>query len=153
MEETDSNAKTEEGDTELEASIRKNNGSTDNNGPKEEHADAPEATTTKDTDATESTDKLEDSKVDEPKKVKKIRKVMKDKKKTHKVSLQVEGYFDSKIMPHSFELKEESEAKLENLADLDRERQKLEAIKNKVESYIYYIKNKLIDDEDTINSV
>lgn len=78
---------------------------------------------------------------------------MKDKKKTHKVSLDIEGYFDSKIMPHSVELKKESEAKMEHLAEADRERQKLEAIKNKLESYIYFIKNKLIDDEEAVNSV
>merc|ERR1740139_878652 len=112
----------------------------------------PETDTTKESQET-SSEEEEVPKVEEPKKVKKTRKVMKDKKKTHKVSLKIEAYFDSKVMPHSLELKQESEAKLENLAEIDRERQKLEGIKNQVESYMYYIKNKLIDDEDAINSV
>lgn len=47
----------------------------------------------------------------------------------------------------------ESKAKLEYLAQKDRERIALEEAKNKVESYIYYIKNKMSDDEKEIATV
>ena len=39
------------------------------------------------------------------------------------------------------------------LARKDQERVELEAAKNKVESYVYYIKNKLMDDEENVNRV
>jgi hypoxia up-regulated 1 len=48
---------------------------------------------------------------------------------------------------------EESKAKLEALAQKDKERMMLEEAKNKYEAYIYYIRNKLIDDEDDVNKV
>ena len=48
---------------------------------------------------------------------------------------------------------EESKAKLATLAQKDKERVMLEEAKNKYESYIYYIRNKLIDDEDEVNKV
>ena len=47
----------------------------------------------------------------------------------------------------------ESKAKLDQLAQADKERMMLEESKNKYESYIYYIRNKLIDDEDEISKV
>jgi hypoxia up-regulated 1 len=47
----------------------------------------------------------------------------------------------------------ESKAKMEALALKDKERQMLESSRNKVESFIYRIKNKLIDDEENINKV
>jgi septal ring factor EnvC (AmiA/AmiB activator) len=47
----------------------------------------------------------------------------------------------------------ESKAKMEGLAQKDKERQNLEAAKNNLESYIYKIKNKLIDDEDNVKKV
>ena len=53
----------------------------------------------------------------------------------------------------SEELVEESKAKMAELARKDAERVELEAAKNKVESYVYLIKNKLIDDEDNIAKV
>lgn len=81
------------------------------------------------------------------------RKVTKDKKKTHKRTLTVTSYHTAKIQPYSPETMTESKAKLDYLAKVDEERKKLEEIKNKVESYIYHIKNKLIDDEDDINRV
>lgn len=157
--ETESNTKTEEGETKTEESLEPEtdtkeaeaNTKIEDENETEESLE-PETDTTKESQET-SSEEEEVPKVEEPKKVKKTRKVMKDKKKTHKVSLKIEAYFDSKVMPHSLELKQESEAKLENLAEIDRERQKLEGIKNQVESYMYYIKNKLIDDEDAINSV
>lgn len=46
-----------------------------------------------------------------------------------------------------------SRAKLLEMAEKDKERMMLEESKNKVESYIYRIKNKLTDDEEEINSV
>lgn len=47
----------------------------------------------------------------------------------------------------------ESMAKLELLAQKDKERVMLEEAKNRVESYIYLIKNKLIDDEDNVAKI
>lgn len=47
----------------------------------------------------------------------------------------------------------ESKAKLDEMAEKDKERVLLEESKNKVESYIYKVKNKLIDDEDEIEAV
>jgi len=88
-----------------------------------------------------------------PKKKKMTKKVMKDKKKTHKRALTITAYHIAKVQPYSESLMKESKAKLKHLAKLDEERQKLEEIKNKVESYIYHIKNKLIDDEDKIAKV
>jgi hypoxia up-regulated 1 len=51
------------------------------------------------------------------------------------------------------ELMAESRSKLEYLASKDKERVMLEEAKNLVESYIYQIKNKLIDDEDNIAKI
>lgn len=48
---------------------------------------------------------------------------------------------------------EESKAKLAELERKDRERVMLEEARNKVESYIYQIKNKLVDDEEAIGMV
>jgi hypoxia up-regulated 1 len=53
----------------------------------------------------------------------------------------------------SAELMAESKAKLAELARKDKERIELEAAKNKVESYVYKIKNKLADDEESIAKV
>mmetsp|Transcript_9476 Transcript_9476/g.11008 ORF Transcript_9476/g.11008 Transcript_9476/m.11008 type:complete len:246 (-) Transcript_9476:144-881(-) len=47
----------------------------------------------------------------------------------------------------------ESRAKLAELARKDKERMDLEEIRNTYESYIYLIKNKLIDDEEAIGAV
>merc|ERR1719183_905047 len=47
----------------------------------------------------------------------------------------------------------ESKAKLDQLAQTDKERMMLEEVKNKYESYIYYIRNKLIDNEDEVAKV
>ncbi len=48
---------------------------------------------------------------------------------------------------------QESKAKLDALAQKDKERMMLEEAKNKYEGYIYYIRNKLIDDEENINKI
>lgn len=47
----------------------------------------------------------------------------------------------------------ESKQKLAYLAQQDKERMMLEEIRNNYESYIYKIKNKLVDDEDAIGAV
>lgn len=62
-------------------------------------------------------------------------------------------YYVGKIQPLSEELFEESHAKMAELRRKDQERVLLEEAKNRVESYIYQIKNKLIDDEENIAKV
>jgi len=47
----------------------------------------------------------------------------------------------------------ESKEKLLELARVDKERMMLEEAKNKVESYIYQIKNKLVDDEENVAKI
>ena len=79
--------------------------------------------------------------------------VPKEKKRTIKKALSVVIYHVGKVQPYSAELFAESKTKMAALDFTDQERIKLEAAKNKVESYIYLIKNKLIDDEENINKV
>ena len=74
----------------------------------------------------------------------------KEKKRVHKKSLNVETYYVGSVQPHSEELFIESSAKLYEMAERDKDRMMLEAAKNKVESYIYKIKNKLSDEEETM---
>ena len=71
----------------------------------------------------------------------------------HKKNLSVIAYTVGKVQPYSPELLVESKAKLAALARVDKERILLEEAKNKVESFVYYIKNKLIDDEENVNLV
>jgi hypothetical protein len=77
----------------------------------------------------------------------------KEKKKVHKRVLTVNAYHVGRVQPHCPELMERSKAKLLELARNDKERMMLEESKNKVESYIYRIKNKLTDDEEEIAKV
>lgn len=77
----------------------------------------------------------------------------KEKKRIHKRSLSVKAYTIGKVQPYSPALMEESRAKLAELARKDKERILLEAAKNKLESYTYHIKNKLVDDEENIKKV
>jgi hypoxia up-regulated 1 len=79
--------------------------------------------------------------------------VPKEKKRLHKKTLDVETYNVGKVQPMSAELMAESKAKMEELARVDNDRIMLEEAKNKVESYIYKIKNKLIDHEDAVAKV
>ncbi len=58
-----------------------------------------------------------------------------------------------KIQPLSKELIEEYKANIENLAELDRQRVLLEEAKNKLESYFYFVKNKLMDYEEDIAKI
>jgi hypoxia up-regulated 1 len=79
--------------------------------------------------------------------------VPKEKKRTIKKVLGVVIYHVGKVQPYSDDIFAESKTKMAELDLTDQERIKLEAAKNKVESYIYLIKNKLIDDEENINKV
>merc|ERR1712003_330318 len=86
---------------------------------------------------------------------KKKKKIMveKEKKRIHKRSLVITPYHVGKIQPHSEVTFEESKAKLEDLAKKDAERVLVEEARNKVESYVYFIRNKLVDDEEQIGKV
>lgn len=93
-------------------------------------------------------------KKEEPKKKKKKTiQVEKEKKKKHTRTLKVAKYHVGPIQPYSAEIMAESQAKLDTLAEADKARLLLEEAKNKVESYIYHIRNKLIDDEEEIGKV
>jgi len=97
----------------------------------------------------------EESSIDEkeePKK-KKTKLVQKEKKKTHKKSLDIETYHVGKVQPLSNDLIEEYKSNIATLAELDKQRVLLEEAKNKLESYFYYVKNKLLDDEEDITKV
>ena len=65
----------------------------------------------------------------------------------------MEKYYVGKVQPLSDVLIQEYKDNLAELARLDKERIMLEEAKNKLESYIYYIKNKLIDDEENIAKI
>lgn len=110
--------------------------------------DQDSATKDKDTEASGDTEKEEEK----PKK-KKIIQVEKEKKRTHKRSLTVNSYYIGRIQPYSTEIMSGSKEKIDELARKDRERFELEEARNKVESYIYKIKNKLIDDGEVIAKV
>jgi hypoxia up-regulated 1 len=93
--------------------------------------------------------KKEDKK--ESKTVKKT--VTKEKKKLHRRTLTVSRYHIGTVQPYSNSVMAESKSKLETLAQKDKERMMLEEARNKLESYIYLIKNKLVDDEEAIAKV
>lgn len=57
------------------------------------------------------------------------------------------------VRPYTPAIMAESKAKLDMLAQKDKERMMLEEAKNTYEAYIYHIRNKLSDDEETINKV
>lgn len=71
----------------------------------------------------------------------------------HRKPLSVNTYHVSRVQPATEELLEASRRKLLDMAEKDKERMLLEEAKNKVESYFYMIKNKLMDDEDKIAAV
>ena len=77
----------------------------------------------------------------------------KEKKRQIKKALSVKASFVTRVQPYSDELMIESKEKLSAMAEKDRERVLLEEAKNKVESYIYFVKNKLEDDADAIGKV
>jgi uncharacterized protein YoxC len=70
-----------------------------------------------------------------------------------KRTLKVASYHIGRVQPYNTEIMIESKAKLDELARLDKERMMLEEVRNKYESYMYYIKNKLMDDEEAIGAV
>jgi hypothetical protein len=79
--------------------------------------------------------------------------IIQEKKKTHKSMLTVSSSHVGLVQPYSVEIMAESQAKLQELARVDKDRMMLEEIRNTYESYIYLIKNKLIDHEDEINAI
>jgi len=87
------------------------------------------------------------------KKKKKTEKVQVEKKKKHVRTLEVRNYYVGRIQPYSPEMLIESEEKMALLAETDKARMMLEEAKNKFEGYIYYIRNKLADDEEIIGKV
>ena len=79
--------------------------------------------------------------------------IFQEKKKLHKKALVVNAYQVGSIQSYSASILAESQTKLQQLAQKDKERMMLEEARNKLESYIYHIKNKLIDDEEAIAKV
>jgi len=71
----------------------------------------------------------------------------------HKQPLTVKAYHEGRVQPHSAELMQASKSKLLEMALKDKERMMLEESRNKVESYIYRIKNSLEDNADAISQV
>jgi len=121
----------------------------------EEETDETSKTEEKTEEGELSTDKKKDEeKVAEKPKKKMVKKtVEKEKKKTHRRTLVVKKEYEGRVQPYSETIMLESKAKLQLLDDLDRDRILLEESKNKVESYIYHIKNKMADNEDEIAKV
>jgi hypoxia up-regulated 1 len=79
--------------------------------------------------------------------------VSQEKKRIHRKSLDVKISYISRVRPHTAEEIVASKDKLLAMAQRDKERMMLQEAKNRVESYIYKIKNKLLDDEEVIASV
>merc|ERR1712157_576874 len=120
--------------------------------PKEEApANTTEELNVEEGNATSSGNKTDAKK--SKKKKKKFITVQKEKKKVHRRSLKVTAFYIGKIQPYSASLVLESRTKLLELAAKDKARMLLEEAKNKYESYIYFVKNKLSDDEDEISKV
>jgi hypoxia up-regulated 1 len=67
--------------------------------------------------------------------------------------LTIERYYVGRIQPHSPELLAESKKKLEEMDRVDRERIQLEESRNQVESFIYKLKNELVDQAEEIEKV
>jgi molecular chaperone DnaK (HSP70) len=67
--------------------------------------------------------------------------------------LTIERYYVGRIQPHSPALLAESKRKLDEMDRLDKERILLEESRNKVESFIYKLKNELVDRADEIEKV
>jgi len=118
---------------------------------KEDDAEKEEKTTD-----SEDKDKKNATKAELKKKKKKKTKtitVTKEKKRVHKRTLSVDTYHVGRIQPYSIDTLTESQEKLAGMAASDAERIRFEEVKNKFESYIYRIKNKLIDEEEAIGAV
>ena len=71
----------------------------------------------------------------------------------HRQALTVSSYHVGSIQPYSDVIMAESKEKLDELARLDKERMMLEEVRNNFESSIYLIRNKLADDDGSIEAV
>jgi len=76
-----------------------------------------------------------------------------EKKKVHKRALDISSYYTGALRPLTAALAEESRAKLLDLDAADAERKKTEGAKNALESYLYFVRNKLADDAEHIDPV
>jgi len=79
--------------------------------------------------------------------------VEKEKKRVHKVTLSVDTYHVGRIQPYSADTLAESRDKLAAFDARDAERIRFEGVKNKYESFIYRINNKLIDEDVAVEAV
>jgi len=120
---------------------------------KEDEADTTDESKENKTDDTEAAKEAENKTSEEkPKKKKKVM-VEKEKKRLHKRTLKVSTYYEGKIQPHWEELMADSKAKLLEMDEADKKRVMLEESKNRVESYMFTVKNKLIDLEEELSTV
>jgi len=121
----------------------------------DEKKDTKEAEEKKESDNEEETTSADAKTEVKTEKKKKTEKkiVTKEKKKLHKKALVVNTYQVGSIQSYSASILAESQTKLQQLAQKDKERMMLEEARNKLESYIYHIKNKLVDDEEAIAKV
>jgi len=119
----------------------------------QENSDSTTANASETSSENETTKEKNETETPPPKKKKKLVKVQKEKKKIHKRSLEVKKYHVGRIQPLSEELRLESKAKLIALEEKDEARIKLEETRNKLESYIYKVKNKLTDDADLLEKI
>eukprot|EP00934_Nitzschia_sp_Nitz4_P000848 Nitzschia sp. Nitz4//scaffold137_size62074//32198//35242//NITZ4_006418-RA/size62074-augustus-gene-0.70-mRNA-1//-1//CDS//3329535709//848//frame0 len=103
--------------------------------------------------ATEESLDDSESASDNSTKKKKTKIIEKEKKKLHKITVPYEVSYIGKVQPMSAAVREESKAKMAELARKDKERFMLEEARNKVESYSYLIKNKLMDYEEEVAKV
>ena len=71
----------------------------------------------------------------------------------HRRPLSVKSYHVGAIQPYSEAIMAESKAKLGELARKDQERMMLEKVRNDYESYMYKIKNTLVDNEEEVAAV
>jgi len=121
----------------------------------EEDGKKTDETDEKEDNTAESDDKakVNVTKVEVKKKKMKTITVEKEKTRVHKRVLSVDTYHVGRIQPYSVDTLNESLDKLGGLAASDAERIRFEEVKNKYESYIYRIKNKLIDEVEAIEAV
>merc|ERR1711957_35260 len=120
----------------------------------EESEETENAEATEETANEEKVDGAEKKKKTKPKKKKmKTITVEKEKKRVHKVTLSVDTYHVGRIQPYNVDTLTESRDKLAAFDARDAERIRFEAVKNKYESFIYYINNKLIDQEEAVEAV
>jgi len=120
---------------------------------KEEKDDAEKEETTTESDGQGKENATKPELKKKKKKKTKTITVTKEKKRVHKRVLSVDTYHVGRIQPYNIDTLTESQEKLAGMAAFDAERIRFEEVKNKFESYIYRIKNKLIDEEEAIAAV